>query len=141
MSPEKREDERKHEPDDVREARSVMERHYNERVQPVSRYCERLAEYAEGLDVAIQKGSGGPFHSVDEAITVRDGLRSLRAWGYKSNLLARLLYGDEPLRETECPEHKGCWQGCVWPSVTCCPDGSNVTGWLPSLGPVGDTRR
>lgn len=54
----------------------------------------------------------------------------------RSNLLARLLYDGEPLRERPCPVHKGKWSGCTWPtkSEDCCScmSGCNVTGWLPN---------
>ncbi len=45
----------------------------------------------------------------------------------KSNLLARLLYGGEPLRSTPCPTHKGKWSGCFGE----CEHGCELTGWLP----------
>ncbi len=128
--------ERSPEPDDVRNARSVMERHYGQPVRPVSHYCERLAEYAEALDDAIGRGSEGPFREAGEARTVRDGLRLLRTWALKSNCLWRLIYDDEPLRTERCPEHKGRWTGCDFNGPTCgCGDtrsgkGTNVTGWL-----------
>lgn len=125
------------EPDDVRLARSVMERHYREPVRPVSHYCERLALYPEALDIAIAEhnpemgGVCGPFGSKEQAIVVRDGLRELAHWAIKSNLLARLLYADEPLRTERCPEHKGRWSGChLEPCPHGCNDGSNLTGWI-----------
>ena len=126
------------EPDEVVVARRIMERHYNEPVRPVSHYCERLAEYAEGLDVAIQSTTErggrecGPFGELEAAVTVRDGLRLLKQWAGKSNLLARLVYQDEPLRTERCPEHKGRWSGCTFGSSKCphCMDGLNVTGWI-----------
>jgi hypothetical protein len=130
------------EPDDVRLARSVMERHYREPVQPVTRYCERLLQYAAALDVAIQRHppepnegphdpTCGPFGSVETAVMVRDALRELGHWAPKSNVLGRLLYGDEPLRTRECPEHEGRWSGCHMEACPHgCDDGSNWTGWL-----------
>jgi hypothetical protein len=51
----------------------------------------------------------------------------------KSNLLWRLIYEGQPLREVKCPVHNGRWSGCVWePARWCeCMDGSDITGWLP----------
>lgn len=124
------------EPDEVRDARKVMEDHYREPVRPVSHYCERLASYADALDYAIEhynedRGGCGPFASAEQATTVRDGLRLLDTWRWKSNALARLIYGDQPLRSTPCPTHKGRWSGCEFGKVCECQDGSDVTGWLP----------
>jgi hypothetical protein len=52
----------------------------------------------------------------------------------KSNLLNRMLYVGEAVREEPCPIHKGRWSGCKLISdMECkgaCASGSNVTGWL-----------
>lgn len=49
-----------------------------------------------------------------------------------SNLLARLIYGQEPLRTVMCPKHKGKWSGCNFSKEPCaCQCGADVTGWLP----------
>lgn len=124
------------EPDEVRIARKVMEDHYREPVRPVSHYCERLASYADALDHAIQNhdpatGGCGPFQTIDDAITVRDGLRLLDMWRWKSNALGRLIYGDEPLRTQPCPRHEGRWSGCKEGGYCECQYGHDVTGWLP----------
>ena len=47
----------------------------------------------------------------------------------KSNLLARLMYSGEKLRETMCPEHKGKWSGIEW-SDSRCPHKCQLTGWV-----------
>lgn len=127
------------EPPEVRFAREVMEAHYKEPVRPVSHYCERLASYADALDHAIQnhdpnRGGCGPFATVEEATTVCEGLRLLNTWRWKSNALARLIYGDLPLRTEPCPVHKGRWSGCKFdggPEACECQYGYDVTGWLP----------
>lgn len=65
---------------------------------------------------------------------------------YKSNLLYRLIYLGEPLREVKCPKHDGHWSGCKWRDYCDCqkvinPDDglvyydSNVTGWLLADNP------
>lgn len=52
---------------------------------------------------------------------------------HKSNLLARMIYGGEALRERRCPIHDGRWSGYGWCSAGCSthPD-PNITGWLPN---------
>lgn len=50
----------------------------------------------------------------------------------KSNLLWRLLYGGEALRERPCPEHQGKWGGIGTPENPACPHGCGFTGWLPN---------
>ena len=47
----------------------------------------------------------------------------------KSNLLARILYGGEKIRETMCPVHKGRWSGIEW-SDNACPHKCQLTGWV-----------
>jgi hypothetical protein len=75
----------------------------------------------------------------------------------KSNLLYRLIYLREPLREEKCPKHQGRWSGCAFGTYCDCQkiinpaDGlvyydSNVTGWLldgnPEItGPCGSMGR
>lgn len=54
----------------------------------------------------------------------------------KSNLLARLLYNGEKLRETICPEHKGKWSGIEW-SESRCPHGCQLTGWIQEADDKG----
>lgn len=53
----------------------------------------------------------------------------------KSSLLARMLYGGEPLRTKRCPEHDGKWSGLEWTmrdgSSNVCPHGCQLTGWIP----------
>ena len=48
----------------------------------------------------------------------------------KSNLLARTIYGGEPVRTTPCPVHAGTWSG-LEPLDAPCPHGCGYTGWLP----------
>jgi len=116
-----------------------MEQHYGEPVRPVSHYCERLASYADGLNQAIEDHQPeygcvcGPFASVEAAATVRDGLRLLNQWRFKSHLLWRLIYADESLRTQKCPVHKGHWSGCYWPGDECehgCATYGNTSGWI-----------
>ena len=46
----------------------------------------------------------------------------------KSNFLARVLYGGEKVRTTQCPEHKGKWNGQAM--LMGCPHKCGGTGWL-----------
>lgn len=46
----------------------------------------------------------------------------------KSNLLARVLYDGEKVRTTQCPEHKGKWNGQAM--LMGCPHKCGGTGWL-----------
>lgn len=48
----------------------------------------------------------------------------------KSNLLWRLLYGNESLRTEPCPVHEGKW--FTIPGLDECPHGCEGTGWLPN---------
>lgn len=47
----------------------------------------------------------------------------------KSNLLARLLYVGEKLRQRICPMHKGTWSGIEF-GDNVCPHGCQLTGWI-----------
>lgn len=105
---------------EAEELLAKLSRHYNEPVKPVSRYCKSFRTWAlavierdEGLD---EKGYSKYLPPI---------LRDIS----KSNLLARLIYADEPLRTEKCPEHKGHWDGqaqCIWG----CTYGCDGTGWL-----------
>ena len=50
----------------------------------------------------------------------------------KSALLGRLLYLNEELRTTKCPEHTGTWRGLDWHINEGCSLGCDLTGWLPN---------
>lgn len=49
----------------------------------------------------------------------------------KSSLLARILYGREPMRTEMCPTHQGVWSG-----IGDCEHGCGKTGWLPQTAAV-----
>jgi hypothetical protein len=102
----------------------LLEEHFGEPVQPVSRYCGSLETWASAVrqnpDMARLSQSIGEVF-----LAIR-----------KSNLLARLIYGGQKLRTRKCPVHKGHWSGCVFEDPGCgCLDGSNVTGWLAEAEP------
>lgn len=67
----------------------------------------------------------------------------------KSNLLARMIYSGDGIRQKPCPVHKGVWSGCKWGNPECatedypfgCHWGSNVTGWLPNEEVAEDQRK
>lgn len=136
--------------------------HFGEPVKPVSEYCKAFYDWqkviSERIEIDQQKlAELTPPTEEEEALPYAD--KSHSYWFYrelerhienwqqtqsalnslylpivKSNFLARHVYGSEPLRTVECPEHKGHWSGCVWGDQACeygCMYGSNVTGWLP----------
>ena len=90
--------------------------HYGEPVMPVSRYCHKLEQW---VGIMRAKHPQDRYDLISLLITVR-----------KSNLLARMIYGNEEPRTVQCPEHKGEWQG-IFPEP--CPHGCQHTGWLPNV--------
>lgn len=110
------------EPDDVREARAVMERHYGEVVRPISHYCRAFEQWWDALadtdDEQLRKMRDSVAFSLPLAIR-------------KSNLLYRLIYAGLPLRTKKCSTHDGHWSGYGWGKECDCQVGPNITGWLP----------
>lgn len=107
-----------------KEAEALLKRlslHYGERVAPVGRYCQALITWAEVMKDYDERLHASASH--------------VMAMLYKSNLAARLVYGGEKLRSRPCPEHKGHWSGCSFPTDPddrcACMCGADVTGWLP----------
>lgn len=118
--------------------REQLAKHYGEPVMPVSRYCRALETWAARIEELNRPG-----------YTDRQGSAYWRHLGHilrdirKSNLLARMIYGGEPLRTRECPVHKGRWTGITENTVVPAPEspigfksidakcGCGGTGWLP----------
>jgi hypothetical protein len=97
----------------------LLEEHFGEPVQPVSRYCGSLEAWANAVRANPELK--------DLAMDIGRVFLAIR----KSNLLARLIYGGQEVRTRKCPVHQGRWSGCVFEDPGCgCLDGSNVTGWL-----------
>ena len=109
-----------------REARKLLRdlrEHYGEPVMPIGRYCEALATWGRCIeqlwasDGDEAHGAAYARHAMHISIDIT-----------KSNLLYRLLYLGEPLRQQKCPIHSGHWSG--YPNEPC-PHGCGHTGWLP----------
>lgn len=78
-------------------------------------YCAILRQWAEFPYVKALLG---------------DAAERVRLAMYKSNYLARRLYGGEDHRTIPCPQHKGHWSGL--PALgRDCAHGCGLTGWLP----------
>jgi hypothetical protein len=80
---------------------------------------------ASKKDAPYQKG----YNDLQQYEDLADSVGHIFLQISKSNLLARLLYNGEKLRETICPEHKGRWSGIEW-SESRCPHGCQLTGWV-----------
>jgi hypothetical protein len=102
-------------------------------VMPVTFFCEALKTWARvaGEPVAEEKYEGDN----KARLNLHDQAQHVFTQIMKSNLLWRMIYGGQKLREKPCPHHKGRWSGCRLPEDTeckgACLDGINVTGWLP----------
>lgn len=130
---------RQSEPEDVRLARSVMERHYGDRVLTVSEVCQGIQTWLTA--VTEEHGPDAPKQdhrdeSLAQIAVAWESVKlALPLAAMKSNLLNRLLYQRLPLSKEKCPEHKGHWIGCPMPGDECphgCTIGGNTTGWLYS---------
>jgi len=106
------------------EAQRKLAAFYGEPVLPVSAYCNAFATW---LDALAEKYRD-PAHTqyAPAWLRHRDGADILLAIR-KSNLLYRLIYCGEPLRERKCPLHQGVWSG-----IGDCVHGCHQTGWLPN---------
>lgn len=106
----------------AREMLADLSRHYGVRVAPVSEVCGALRDWRNAM------AEEGEHESLVAA------LDSVQAAVWKSNYLARRIYGGEAHRVQKCPIHKGHWSGCAFGDRVCphCMSGSNVTGWLPN---------
>ncbi len=101
---------------EAQEMLQKLTRHYGEPVMPVSRYCDKLRIWA---------------HTVTGLMVSREMVKHIEGALHKSNLAARLLYGDVELRTEKCPVHDGHWSGVPIPDDYC-PHGCQHTGWLPN---------
>ena len=99
--------------------------HFKEPVMPIGRYCDALRTWQR---VNVESGNPDRKRITDATSIVFLAIA-------KSNLLARLLYDNEPLRTEKCPIHKGVWSGCTWGDSACphCMSGANVTGWIADV--------
>ena len=102
-----------------------LRKHYRQPVMPIRRYCDALRTWARvAARTEFDEKTGGHNGSSATPKQIRTVFLALR----KSNLLWRLLYAGEDLRERKCPKHDGKWSGIPWKDD--CPCG--LTGWLPN---------
>lgn len=95
--------------------------HYRQPVMPVRRYCEAITTWLRAIERSgAEGGQGAHYHQ---------HLRHIERDISKSNLLARLIYGGETLREVPCPAHQGHYSGS---HPIPCGHGCGRTGWLPA---------
>lgn len=119
---------------EAQEMLQELEVHFGERVAPVSYYCAAFEAWMKVLEdkyrqVKKEKGEKAAIRDVWGARIIPH-FEDIKLHIYKSDLLARLVYGGEKLRTKPCPEHKGKWSGL---HLEPCPHGCGYTGWLPEL--------
>jgi len=102
-------------------------------VMPVTFFCNFLKKWGElcGTPYPTENFEG----ENQKRRETYDAARLLFIDIQKSNLLWRLIYAGEPVREEPCLVHKGRWSGCMSAEDTGCKGAcmfeGNVTGWLP----------
>lgn len=104
---------------------------FGEPVKPIGEYCHAFKVWLEAFEAAYRRETDDSRKQsyLEKVRTLRGADLLVR----KSNLLARLLYGGETLREQPCPIHKGYWDGCAFLAEDACPhcmSDANVTGWV-----------
>ena len=87
----------------------------------VEHVCRSFMKWRDALEANPTNGCAASVSTLD---TVFLAIR-------KSSMLARLVYGCEPLRTVKCPAHKGKWSGLEGMDNVC-PHGCQLTGWLPA---------
>jgi hypothetical protein len=103
----------------------------------LSRVCHILRTWANTYSKPLETDDK---YKIEEREKFREAYQIVDLAISKSNLLARLFFDQEGIRQVPCPVHKGRWSGCVWKEPECvtdenpqgCMSGSNVTGWLPN---------
>jgi hypothetical protein len=94
-------------------------------------FCSKMRDWAKACQTPLD---------TDDAETAKWRNEFRRHWDFislaigKSNLLYRLLYAGENVRNIPCPIHKGKWSGCFADPPCECSSYGNVTGWLPEKG-------
>ena len=109
-----------------------------------ARYLPELIVKMESLDLGSQEVPIQDlcdktitwFHQIEKEKTEPGsaGQSSISGIGIdvmKSDLLGRLIYGQEILRTRPCPVHKGRWSGLAGEWNGGCDKGCDLTGWLP----------
>lgn len=108
--------------------------HFKEPVLPMSKFCGAMRSWFECI---VQNNTNQELIVDLKHPEYQHGheyykiLRRLEIDITKSNLLWRLLYGNQQVRKTKCPEHKGRWSGCTAePCEHGCSNGLDITGWI-----------
>lgn len=102
---------------------------YRQPCLPVSKYCDALQTWSERY-LEIQGEHAETLEErLEKAREVEQWLIRFRIDIRKSNLLYRLIYLGESLRQRPCPVHHGRWYG-LHPDT--CPHDCGHTGWLPN---------
>lgn len=111
--------------------RARLEEIEGEPVLAASEYCNAFRAWAEAISERVKREPDDEMTPLWK--TYLEAIETLRLPIVKSNLLARLIYCGEELRQEPCPVHQGHWSGCVFhEQLPCgCVAHGNVTGWLP----------
>ena len=105
-----------------------LEQYYGAPVLPLPNFCRAMSIW---MDCILK-------NNTDSSLLRATPNHGHRYFGFleevyvdirKSNLLARLLYGEEPVRSRMCPIHKGHWDGDAM-FFKKCPHLCDGTGWL-----------
>lgn len=135
------------EPEDItygslskREADQMLEiltRHFNERVAPVSEYCQGFYDWQQAIKAKLERLKANPDEytvmDADYWQSISEALTTIGQAVAKSSMLWRRIYGGEPLRTRMCPAHKGRWVGIGNPACGC-----QDTGWLPAQEKISE---
>lgn len=120
-------------PADAVEAERMLQglsKFFDQPVMPLSGFCEAMTTWFQKMQARqneIARGDGSEGSREDAghyANALGRALIDIR----KSNLLYRLIYLGQKLRNRPCPIHKGRWSGYT---VEGCDLGCGETGWLP----------
>lgn len=120
---------------EAQELLAKLTKHFNEPVKPMSRFCRAMRDWFEAIRqnnkdpsmLETARGVSKPEYQFGHGYFEHLGKINLDI--SKSYLLARLMYGDEPLRTVKCPAHKGHWDGQAQ-LFRGCSYGCDGSGWL-----------
>ena len=90
-------------------------------------YCQKIGQWAEACCTDLPDDSES---KKEWRANFRKHWAFMRLAASKSNLLGRLVYGEQDVRTEMCPTHKGHWSGLDDGSCKC-----GHTGWLPNATP------
>jgi len=101
-----------------------LTRHFRDPVMPLTKFCKTMQTWAHCIQDSVQEST-----DYQHGQAYADHLGHILMDIEKSNLLARLFYGQEKLRTKKCPVHNGHWSGIEHDGNTC-SHGCELTGWL-----------